>query len=244
MSDNSRIKTYKNRNRQAPEKYNAYVPQYQVRGVEPAEYRSAVVPENTQVAVPKEAAQRVRKVGVRQPYAESVPSPVGRGKGPIPNVGNNVEHTWSGVDGDLVDIIDNLDEQTLDPNHPMVDNNDFVSDAALGFSAQQEVLPMLDEVKSPPRKRFTQQEVQRAFEAKPQHTVTEDLFPVVADLEDGSYLLLVDGVPVCSGPKEEIEEQARALVFGEHEMCDGNPVPEDDIVIIKRVTVKVGLFLE
>jgi hypothetical protein len=51
-------------------------------------------------------------------------------------------------------------------------------------------------------------------------------------------------VPLCSGPKEEIEDQARALVFGEHEMCDGNPVPVDDIVILKRVKVKVGLFLE
>lgn len=239
MSDNSRIKTYKNSNRQAPEKYTPYTPQYQVLGVDPEEYKSAVVPENTQVAVPKEAAQRSRKVGVRQPYAASVPSPVGRGRGPIPNVGNNVEHTWSSVDGD---IVDDLDGQAIDPNHPMVDNNDYVSGAALGVS--QEDLPMLDEVNNPPRRRFTQQEVQRAFDGKPRQTGSEDLFPIVADLQDGSYLLFVEGVPVCSGPKEEIEEQARALVFGEHEMCDGNPVAEDDIVIIKRVTVKVGLFLE
>jgi len=239
MSDNLKVKTYRNRNRQAPEKYAPYTPQYQVLGVDPEEYKSAVVPESTQIAVPREVAQRSRKVGMRQPYAESVPSPVGRGRGPIPNVGNNVEHTWSSVDGD---IVDDLDGQALDPNHPMVDNNDYVSNVALGIP--QENLPMLDERNNPPRKKFVQQEVQRSFEAKPVQPVSEDLFPIVADLEDGAYLLLVEGVSVCSGPKEEIEEQARALVFGEHEMCDGNPVAEEDIIIIKRITIKVGLFLE
>lgn len=226
---NGKVKTYKNRKRVTNENYTPYVPQYQVLGVEPGEYKSAVVPENTRVAKPQEAVQRARKVGVRQPYAESVPSPVGRGRGPIPNVGNNVEHTWSSVDGEIVDDLD----QPMDLNHPMVDNNDFVSNTALGLS--QEELPMQNEVKE---HRFT----------VPQEThqvpSDEDLFPVVRDLEEGAYLLIVSGVPVCSGPKEEIEDQAKALVFGEHEMCDGIPVPDDDIVIIKRIPIKIGLFLE
>jgi hypothetical protein len=224
MSDN--VKTYKNRKRSHPEKYKPYVPQYVVHGVEPSEYKSAVVPENTRVAVPKEAANRTRKVGIRQPYAASVPSPVGRGRGPIPNVGNNVEHTWSSVDGD---IVDDLSGQ-LDPNHPMVDNNDFVTPGALGLSPEE--YNMTNQVQNPPIQFDT---------TAANH---EDLFPIVRDLEDSAYLLIVDGVPVCSGPKEEIEEQARALVFGEHEMCDGTPIPSDDIIIIKRVPVKIGLFLE
>jgi hypothetical protein len=230
---NDKIKTYRNRERGLSADYKPYVPQYQVLGVEPGEYKSAVLPDTVQVAAkPQEENPRARKVAVRQPYAESVPSPVGRGRGPIPNVGNNVEHTWSSVDGDIVDDLSG--DENLDPDHPMIDNNDFVSPTSLGMF--QETLPMLDEVEVPPRKKFTQAEVSSPLE--------EDLFPVVRDLEEGSYLLIVNGVPVCSGPREEIEDQAKALIFGEHEICDGNPIPDDDIVIIKRVPIKIGLFLE
>jgi hypothetical protein len=223
MSDN--VKTYKNRKRTLPEKaYQPYIPQYVVEGKEPLAYRSAVIPgQQVKVAKPSKVNPRERRQPGLQSYAAVVPSPLGRGKGPIPNVGNNVEHTWSSVDGQ---IINDLDDQELDSNHPMVDNNDFVSPAALGISPEE--FHMTDRAHS---------------QTNIADGNAEDLFSVVHDLEDDAYLLIVDGVPLCSGPKPEIEEQARALVFGEHEMCDGNPVPDDDIVIIKRVPVKVGLFL-
>ena len=235
MSDN-KVKTYTSRDRGSPEQVKAYIPQHQVWGKEPKEYKSAMVPENTKVATPKPSDDnpRVRKVAVRQPYAEAVASPVGRGRGPIPNVGNNIEHTWASVDGDIVD--DLSDDLPVDPNHPMVDNNDYVTPLSIGMGTSEE-LPMLDEVSSPPAKQFV----------VPQSTITtseDDLFPVVNDLEEGAYLLIVSGVSVCSGPMEEIQEQARALVFGEHEMCEGNPIPDGDIIIIKRVPIKIGLFLE
>jgi hypothetical protein len=63
-------------------------------------------------------------------------------------------------------------------------------------------------------------------------------------LQEDDYLLLVDGTAICSGPMDEVQEQARGLVFGEHPLCDGEPIPVDDIVVIKRVKLKVGLFLE
>lgn len=228
MSDNSQIKTYKNRHRGEAEKpLKPYIPQYQVKGLEPEEYKSAVIPESPQQVAKNSllAADnpRLRRRAVRQAYAQAVPSPVGRGRGPIPNVGNNVEHTWSSVDGE---IIDDLDGQAMDPNHPMVDNNDYVSEAALGLPPQQEP--------------FMANDAQQAFVQSDE----SDLLTVVHDLEEGSYLLLVQGTPVCSGPKDEIEEQARALVYGEHALSSGNPIPDSDIVIIKRVPIKVGLFLE
>jgi len=34
------------------------------------------------------------------------------------------------------------------------------------------------------------------------------------------------------------------LVFGEHEMCGGSPIPVEDLLIVKRVKVKVGLFFD
>jgi hypothetical protein len=234
----SKVKLYKNPDRSKPEHRKAYTPQYQVMGVEPEEFRSAVAPTTQVIAAQSPQTSdnpRTRRPGMRQPYAETVASPVGRGRGPVPNVGNNMEHTWSSVDGEIIDDL------SLDETQPMVDNNDFVSAAALGLPEEShEELPALDEVVNPPPKRFV---------AQPEPTATpdvdaDDILLVLHNLAEGDYLLMVDGVAVCSGPAEEIQEQARLLVFGEHEMCDGNPTPVDDIVVIKRISIKVGLFLE
>jgi hypothetical protein len=236
MTDtDGKIKTYKHPDRNKTESIKSYVPQYQVNGVEPGEYHGAVVPSGTQVARSTTDNPRLKRPALRQPYAPTDnPSPIGRGKGPVPNVGNNMEHTWSSDGSDIIDDITGLD-----PNHPMVDNNEFVTDEAIGFRAG----PIANELTKTPQGQVTFEEV---VQARPvaQTQGTEDLIPILSELSDESYLLIVAGVPICSAPKEEIQDQARALVFGEHEMCDGNPIPVDDIIIIKRVKVKVGLFLE
>jgi hypothetical protein len=240
MSDtNGKVKLYRNPSRTQPEPYKPYVPQYQVHGKEPQEYQGAIVPGGIAVARPTALPSdnpRARRAPVRQPYAETTVSPIGRGRGPVPNVGNNMEHSWSSVDGDIVDDLSNIE---IDANHQMIDNNDFLSDQAFGF---QNGLNASDI-----KHNFTQLPplgLEQEVEAVHQPADSDDLSSILADLTDEDYLLIVNGVPVCSGPKEEIEDQARALVFGEHAMCDGNPVPVDDIVILKRVKVKVGLFLE
>lgn len=235
---NEKIKTYKNIARNATSDYKPYVPQYQVLGVEPGEYKSAVLPDNTKVAdKPQEDNPRQRKAIMRQPYAESTPSPVGRGKGPIPNVGNNMEHMWSSVDGEIIDDLSNGDQ--LDSNHAMIDNNYFVSSAALGFNSEElSVEAEQLQVEQPFNKGFSESQIVSSPSSE------DDLFPIVRDLEEGSYLLIVNGVPVCSGPKEEIEEQAKSFIFGEHEMCGGAPIPDSDLVIVKRIPIKIGLFIE
>jgi hypothetical protein len=237
MTDtDGKVKTYKHPDRNKTESFKAYVPQYQVNGIEPGEYHGAVVPSGTQIARPTADNPRLKRPAIQQPYAPAdTTSPIGRGKGPVPNVGNNMEHTWSSDGSDIVDDITGLD-----PNHPMVDNNEFVTDEALGFRAGPIATEMVPAAQG--QVTFEQQIEARPVAQSPGGT--EDLVPILADLGDDSFLLIVAGVPVCSGPKEEIQDQARALVFGEHEMCDGNPVPVDDIIILKRVKVKVGLFLE
>ena len=201
------------------------MPQYQLLGVETDEFKSAVVPSNYPSVQPNEDNPRVRpQAPIRQNYANNTPSPIGRGLGPIPNVGNNVEHTWSGVDEEIVD-----DMGDVDPNHPMIDNNEYVSEEALGrpTTATQSLHSYMEEVTAPaPR------------------TEQDDLIPILQDLEEGSYLLLANGIAVCSGPLEDIQEQASALVFGEHDLCAGNPIPVEDIVILKRAVIKFGLFLD
>lgn len=239
MSDtDGKIKTYKNQDRNKPVSYKPYVPQYQVAGIDPTEYKGAVVPGDTQVARPSADNPRLKRSPLRQPYAEAMVSPVGRGRGPVPNVGNNMEHTWPSLDGEIVDDLSG------DPDQTMIDNNDFVTDQALGYQSGFTA----DDIQGPVRGGTVVIEAPinqpRSSARRTETSQTEDLLPIVADLTDESFLLIVSGVPVCSGPKEEIEDQARALVFGEHQMCDGNPIPIDDIIILKRVKVKVGLFLE
>ena len=216
---NGKVKVYKNPDRSKANNFKPYVPQYQVLGVEPEEFKSAVVPSNYPSVQPNEDNPRVRpQAPIRQNYANNTPSPIGRGLGPIPNVGNNVEHTWSGVDEEIVD-----DMGDVDPNHPMIDNNEYVSEEALGrpTTATQSLHSYMEEVAAPaPR------------------TEQDDLIPILQDLEEAN------GIAVCSGPLEDIQEQASALVFGEHDLCAGNPIPVEDIVILKRAVIKFGLFLD
>lgn len=242
MSADGKVKTYKNPNRDKGTDYKPYVPQYVVEGVEPREFKSAMVSSNTKIATPQPLPldnPRGRRPALRQPYAQTTTSPIGRGKGPVPNVGNNMEHTWPNVDGD---IIDDLSGEPVDPNQSMIDNNDEVSELAFNLpfrngATAKDLVPQ-----NPYSAHVTvEHEVQAVRQPLDD---TNNLLPIVADLDEGSYLLIVSGVPICSGPLEEIQDQARALVFGEHELCDGNPVPDDDIIILKRVKVKVGLFLE
>lgn len=233
MSDtNGKVKIYRNPEREKAPTYKPYVPQYQIEGIEPREYQSGTVPGN-----PKNVTrQPTPPKPVRQSYADpNTAYPVGRGKGPIPNVGNNVEISWSSVDGEIVDDLD----QPIDPNKEMIDNNDFVTDQALGFQNGLKASDIQPHMKQNPAIMLEKEVV-----ATKQPVDSNDLMSILMDLEEDCYLLIVSGVAVCSAPKEELEDQARALVFGEHEICDGNPIPIDDIVIIKRAKVKVGLFLE
>jgi hypothetical protein len=252
MSDTNRKTTFKanqtepfkNPDRDKPDAYKAYVPQYQVYGKDPGEFHGGVLPKDVKVAKTNIDNPRLKRQPLRQPYASNVVSPIGRG--PVPNVGNNMEHTWSSVDGN---IVDDLTGEGADPNHPMIDNNDYVSNQAFGFQAG----PLAEELQPVVQGKITFESPSDDLEdiydkttAHPQYSSepTDNLLPILANLTDESFLLIVTGVPVCSGPKEEIEDQARALVFGEHEMCEGEPIPVDDIIILKRVKVKVGLFLE
>lgn len=249
MSTNKSVKVYRNPARKNPENPKKYVPQYQLEGVEPMEYRGFTAPPgvSTPMAQPSTDNPRAPRAAVRQPYAESVQSPIGRGRGSLPNVGNNIEQTWSSVDNE--EIVDDIYEQ-LDPNAPMVDNNEFVSAAALRLPEEmvmeEEELPQLDEVATPPRKKFTANQPKPFLTAQQLNDAVADdgLTEVIKQLEDDEYLLLVEGHPICSGPMDYVQEQTRLLIFGEHELYNGNPVSADDIIVIKKTKIKVGVFLD
>lgn len=224
MSQNGKIKVYRNKARAQQETFTPYVPQYQKFGIEPEEYKSPTLTPGYTLAVQKTAPsqEHVRgvKPAIRQSYAEAVPSPVGRGRGPLPNVGNNVEQTWSSVDGEIEDDISDVDL-----NHPMIDNNEYVTDEAFGLENKLESNHYM-----------TKSVMEEAIQ-------NDNVFEAIKELEEDTYLLMMKNVNICAGPLEYIQEQTTALVFGEHEMYQGNPIPIDDIIVIKRVKLKVGVFL-
>lgn len=232
-----KIKTYKHPDREKVVQYKPYVPQYQIHGVDPKVIQSGVVSGNIKIASPLPLSSdnpRSKRSAIRQPYA-TVGSPSPLGNGPVPNVGNNMEHTWSSVDGDIIDDI----SYDIDENHNLIDNNDTVSNEALGYQSGLTA----NDIDPQEQKTFMLEEDLSSL-SKDNQDNTDKLLPVIVDLVDNSYLLIVSGVAICSGPLEEIQDQARALVFGEHELCDGNPISVDDIIILKKIRIKVGLFLE
>lgn len=237
----NKVKLYRNPERNKPTNIKAYVPEYQQRGLAPEEYTNPTSP-GYQIGVVKKAPlsldnPRAPRPIIRQTYAEPAPSPIGRGKGLLPNVGNNLEQTWSSVDGQIID-----DLSAIDPNAEMIDNNDYVSAEALGLPPDGEELDVpeeihLEEIAIKSEKTFlTEDDLQNAIK-------DEYLSLVLQKLEEEEYLLIVSGECICSGPLEEIQEEARSLAFGEHALCDGAPIPIDDIVVLKRVPIRVGLFL-
>lgn len=237
MSTKGKVKLYKNPSRNKPDTQKPYVPQYQIMGVEPQEYKSPLAP-GYAVKVAEPSADNPRKPRAmmrQQPYAEAVTSPIGRGRGPLPNVGNNMEQTWSSVDGEIVDDI-SMDHS----DQPMVDNNEFVSNEALGL---------------PPEPPLVVEEDRRPFvietEEEPEEEDSEDvsfegdgLYQALRNVSDGEYLLLIKGEVFASGPLDGIRDAVRQLVYGEHPEYPENPVPVDDILVIKKAKIEVGVFLE
>jgi hypothetical protein len=225
-----KVKLHKNAERSKPTKYEPYVPQYQVRGIEPEKVggNSAVpIAIAKKVPLPSDNPRASRPV-MRQSYAETTTSPLGIGKGPIPNVGNNMEQTWSSIDGDLID------DMELDPNQTMIDNNEFVDTNA--WEDTENVSEVETKINHVPL------EFSGAFELEDDEG--EYLSQSIQNLDEDEYLLVMNGMSICYGNSDYIQEQVRGLVYGEHPLCHGTSVSIDDIVVVKRVKIKIGLFLE
>jgi hypothetical protein len=255
-----KIKTYvSNPDRNKPEPFKPYTPQYKVHGIEP-QVQGVAKPMPRAYSLPKPVQPdfsplppdnpRAKRAPMRHGYATAGASPIGNGA--MPNVGNNMEHSWSSVDGE---VFDDLSGQSIDPQHPMIDNNDELSDQAL--ANHQEPARSGRIVVGPPQYQSgtTASNLQPDYRPatitidensgrKPMPNKSDDqLSTIVSELEEDSYLLIVSGTPLCSGPLDEIQEQATLFVFGEHSLCEGHPTPLEDIIVIKRVKIKTGLFI-
>ncbi len=127
---------------------------------------------------------------------------------------NNQEQSWVSITG----VTDTVSPELT------IDNNEFYTDEALKN--------INNAYNTPNIKKQAQKEEK------------DDLYKFLASLEDDEYLLFINGIPVCSGYLLDIQDQAEKFVSGSHELSLNNPIDLDDILIIKKVKIKFGLFLE
>jgi len=230
---NDKVKIYKNPARKIEDSdavRQTYIPQYQILGVTPKDSEERTLPSNVLIARGGSSDNdnpRTRKLSVRQPYVETVilnnESSV---TGTIPNVGNNMEQGWSYIDNEMVDDISGQVIGKLDDSHPMIDNNDYV---------EMPGLPLREEIPQDEQKQFmTVQEL----------TEVIDDSCMFSKIQDDSYILFVSGTIIAVDTMEKIQSIASSLIFGEHPLCDGQAIPIEDIVVLKKIKLKVGLFLE
>lgn len=66
----------------------------------------------------------------------------------------------------------------------------------------------------------------------------------ICDSMPNTYFILIDGAVVTSGVFDDIQQCVSELIFGTHELCKGEPVPADSISVIKKVDIRVGVFME
>lgn len=237
----TKVKLYKNPDRANPTSYKPYVPAYEVHGISPIEISPATVPAvQTQLTrhspVVSRNSPRIRPAQVFRknvPFADvpTTESPVG--KGPLPNIGNNVETNWVSVDGDDFDdvFIDkegnqlHIHKATLEPDRPMIDNN-------LDDPNNYQDIP--EEVPPPPENRPTY------IVDEPEEEKEVEALNIGAD----DYVLIVSGNILSIGNLDIVQEEVKALCFGEHALNRTNDITLDDIIVLKRVKLKVGVFLE
>jgi len=62
--------------------------------------------------------------------------------------------------------------------------------------------------------------------------------------EIGEYILMVLGKLISLGSLEMIEKRVKGIIYGEDLSFKGLEVGLDDIVVLKRVALKIGVFID
>lgn len=125
--------------------------------------------------------------------------------------------TWASLDGETLDDDGNV--IPFDNGH-IIDNNDFVN---LGYDST----PRRADAPTP------------APTAAPEPAVPEGAAPQVGD-----YILMVMGKLITSGNMEKIQSRVKSIVYGEDPAFAILEISIDDIVVLKRVNIKVGIFID
>jgi hypothetical protein len=222
MNKNTKLIKNPERGKTAP--FKPYVPQYQLRGITPTPPPEEMGTEASPgkklpfgtYFLPKAQTKKSYPILKNLPYAEIGATPF---NAPLPNVGNNNEVVWAGMDAVSLDEDGNpIDMEELG-DQKMIDNN----------WEQEEFRPPLQ---------ILEEENDEGAETM---TVSD-----TSQLNVGydEFVLVVRGEIVSTGAFDGMQREVRALVLGGHPATAGEPVEVDEIVLLKRVPVKVGVFID
>jgi hypothetical protein len=185
--------------------YVPYVPNYKKMNITPTPQDCSVDFSNSSIPSFEEDLDnpRTRKPNITTstniPYSEFVE--VSSKTEYVPNVGNNIEHTWVGIDGEIVDD--------------------------LGINGDS---------------------VKKSLEHQEYNAVTEDYTDTVKNTYNttniGEYLIIFNGQIISTGDLSSVQNDVRSLIFGEHELCKTNNINVEDLIVLKRIPIKIGVFIE
>lgn len=109
------------------------------------------------------------------------------------------------------------------PTVPISGNNDHL---------WQQVAPIVEEEE---KQMFVAEDVPEP----PEDEYKDNVGMTFDDVEDGDYCIIISGKLICASPSlEEIEDMLNKVVFND------NPVPIDDIVVVRKLKVKLGASLD
>lgn len=141
---------------------------------------------------------------------------IGIGKSKALNIGNN-------MDGSFIQDDIGLDNTYIDNNDQYSEsafsselNNEFYDDISLNKKTNKEQLNSQENIKS-----------------------NKSLF----DFE-GKYVVILYNKIIANGNLKEVESIVKELVFEEHPLSSKYEINIDDIIVLKRVNIKVGVFIE
>jgi hypothetical protein len=211
-NSNLKVKYYRNADRNVKEPFYRSQPQYQALGAQPTQFGEAanVISNNLNLSRIKQESPRygTYQVGLQD----------------------------NALDDSFDVEFDESNDQT-----PMIDNNDYVVIETKSNPIKPKNLPTIE------APRFKQQAPTQVLSNPPkasprvQTTVQvqrDETIEILKELKTDEYLLIANGEVLCSGPLEEIEEQAKNIYFDEKSNMEIN-----DLIILKRISIKVGLFL-
>lgn len=222
-----KIRLYKNPNRVEKPTITQYVPEYVNQGIEPTEFVPTKVPLNHRGLKPTGPTESRRG---SHPHQESKLAPYATSESahnPIPNVGNNTDKSWVSVDGDDFDniIVDESNKALLDPNESFIDNNE---DDEANYANIPKTLKMAP--------------VPQSYEDDESDS-SESQELSLSNLLEEEYALIINDEIICSGESEYVQEQVKKLLFGEHDLNKAYEISQEDLVVIKRIKINVGVFL-
>lgn len=60
----------------------------------------------------------------------------------------------------------------------------------------------------------------------------------------GDYVLMVFGKLILTGPLDQIQNRVKQLIYGEDSTFANVHVSSNDIIVLKRIGIKIGVFIE